>query len=94
MTNVNQIKSRVLPIVKSAGVTRCALFGSYAKGEANEKSDVDLLIEIPRGTGLFTLVSLKNKLEKELDKKVDLVTYQSINPYLRESILNNQLQIL
>jgi hypothetical protein len=93
-TNINQIKNKVLPIVKQAGVTRCAIFGSYAKGEAKEKSDIDLLIDVPQGTGLFAFVNLKNKLEKALKKKVDLVTYKSINPYIRESILKNHLPIL
>ncbi|MFA7676128.1 MAG: nucleotidyltransferase family protein [Candidatus Shapirobacteria bacterium] len=92
--NINQIKTKVLPIVKQAGVTRCAIFGSYVRGEAREESDIDLLVDVPYGTGLFAFVSLKNKLETTLKKKVDLVTYNSINPYIRESILKDQLLIL
>ena len=94
ITNVNQIKTKVLPIMKQAGVTRCAIFGSYVKGEAKEKSDIDLLVDVPQGTGLFAFVNLKNKLETALKKKVDLVTYNSINPYIRESILKDQFPIL
>ena len=83
-----------MPILKQAGVTRSAIFGSYARGENNQDSDVDILIDVPRGTTLFDIVELQTQLENKLEKKVDLVTYRSINPQLRESILNRQVQIL
>jgi len=87
-------KKKALPILKQAGVTRSAIFGSYARGENNQDSDVDILIDVPRGTTLFDIVELQTQLENKLEKKVDLVTYRSINPQLRESILNRQVQIL
>jgi len=92
--SVDQIKNKILPILKEAGVTRSSLFGSYVKGEAKKESDIDILVEVPKGTGLFAFVELQRKLEKTLHKKVDLVTYKSIHPLLRDRILEEQLPIL
>ncbi len=46
MPDINEIKRAVVPIACSYGVKRLYLFGSYAKGTANEKSDVDLLVQL------------------------------------------------
>ncbi len=50
---IEEIKSKVLPILKQAGVLKSSIFGSVARGEANENSSVDFLIEAPTGIGLF-----------------------------------------
>lgn len=92
--NIDQIKSKVIPILKEAGVTKSALFGSYVRGEAKKSSDIDMLVEVPKGTGLFAFVKLQHRLENVLHKKVDLVTYRSIHPLLRSRILKEQLPIL
>lgn len=85
---------KALPILKNAGVTRSALFGSYIHGAQRRESDVDMLVELPEGKNLFDLVDLKERLEEVLDKKVDLLTYNSLHPLLREKIMQEQVQIL
>lgn len=80
--------------MKKAGVSRCAVFGSYVRGEAKKSSDIDILVDVPKGTGLFAFVGLKHKLEDALKKKVDLVTYDALHPMLRERILQEQRPIL
>lgn len=92
--DLDQIKKKTVPILKKAGVTRSAIFGSYVRDEERKDSDIDMLVEVPRGTGLFGFVGLKHKLEDVLGKKVDLVTYNSIHPRLRDRILNEQVRIL
>lgn len=92
--NLDLIKQKAVPILKEAGVIRSALFGSYVRGDNTNESDIDLLIDVPRGTTLFDIVELQIRLEESLQKKVDLVTYRSIHPRLRESILEHQVQIL
>lgn len=93
-TDIDQIKTKALPVLKEAGVTRSAIFGSYVRAENREDSDIDILVELPRGTGLFAFVGLKHKLENALNKKVDIVTYHSIHPSLRDRILREQLPII
>lgn len=92
--DIDEIKQKVVPILKEAGVTRSSLFGSYVRGDNTDNSDIDMLIEVPRGTTLFDIVELQMKLEEKLQKKVDLVTYRSIHPRLRDSILSSQFPIL
>lgn len=92
--NLDQIKSKVLPILKEAGITRSAIFGSYVRGDNKKDSDIDILVDFPRGKGLFEFVGLQFKLEDALEKKVDLVEYESLHPLLKGRILAEQVQIL
>ena len=72
------------------GVKRLAVYGSFAKGLHTRKSDVDLLVELERPLG-FEFVSLANDLEGLLERKVDLVTLQTLsrnrsNPRYRKMV--------
>lgn len=89
-----EIKEKILDILKKAGVTHSALFGSTSQGKATEASDVDLLVEFEKGKSLLDLAQLKADLEEALQKKVDVVTYQSLSPLMREQILKEQVPIL
>ncbi len=92
--NLDNIKNKALPILKEAGVTRSSLFGSYVRGEETEDSDIDVLVELPKGKSLLDLIGLENKLQEALGKKIDLLTYKSISPYLKVYIQKDQIQIL
>lgn len=92
--SISEIKRRALPILKEEGVTKAALFGSIIRGEAGENSDIDILVDLPRGKSLFDLAGLQMKLVKVLGREVDIITYSSINPLLKDSILKYQLPIL
>jgi predicted nucleotidyltransferase len=69
------------------GVKSLALFGSAARGEARQDSDVDLLVEFSRPVGLFHFMEVKEFLEEVLGRRVDLVTPDALKPQLREAIL-------
>ncbi len=92
--DLTSIKNKSIPVLSSAGVTRSSLFGSIVSGGFNDNSDVDFLIELPRGKTLLDFMDLKEKLEAALGKSVDLVTYKSISPYLKDSILKSQFQLI
>jgi hypothetical protein len=82
-------------ILIEGGVKRAALFGSFARGDATEDSDVDLLIEFKgKKKSLLDLAALKIQLEESLGKNVDLITYNSLHPLLRDRILSEQVIIL
>jgi predicted nucleotidyltransferase len=89
------IKKKALPILKRYAVKRASIFGSFARGTAKSKSDVDFLIEYKgKNNSLFDLVDLKYDLEHSLNRKVDLITYNSIHWRIRDSILSEQIVIL
>ncbi len=91
---LDQIKQKAIPLLKESGVLRSSLFGSYVRGEQTKESDIDMLIEFPRGKSLLDLIRLEMKLEEILGRKVDLLTYKSISPYLIDSVQKDQVQIL
>lgn len=92
--NVKDISGRIIPVLKRYGVSRAALFGSTARGEAKAGSDVDILVEIDTDISLLDFVGLKLELEEILGRKVDLVEYGAIKPLIREEILREQVVIL
>jgi len=91
---IENIKTKILPILKQAGVKRSSLFGSYIRGEETKRSDIDILVELPKGKSLFDFVDLGLQLEKALGQKVDLVEYSTIKPRLKPYILDSQMRIL
>lgn len=83
-------KKEITPILKKRGVAKAAFFGSFARGEATKRSDIDLLVRFKGSRGLLDLVGLRFELEKKLGKKVDLLTYGAIHPRLKRYILKDQ----
>ncbi len=76
------------------GVKSLSVFGSVARGEAGPESDVDLLVEFKRPIGLFEFIDLREFLEKELQRPVDLVTASVFrNPYRKKSIYADLTQL-
>jgi len=92
--NIEEIREKIIPILKRYGVKRSGIFGSLVRGEANEYSDVDILVEIESDISLLDFVGLKIEIEETLGKKVDLVEYSTIKPLIRERILSEQVIIL
>ena len=93
-TTVAKIQKIIVPILKKRGVLRSALFGSTATGKAKRGSDIDLLIEPAHGSTLYDLIDLKDILERAVKKDVDLVTYRSLSPHLRKSVLRDMIPII
>ncbi|HIH11458.1 TPA: nucleotidyltransferase family protein [Candidatus Woesearchaeota archaeon] len=88
------LQKKVVPILKKNGVVKAGIFGSYARGEEKKNSDVDILIQFKGRKSMFDLVHLEHELEDRLRKKVDVITYKSIHPLLKESILKDEVRIL
>ena len=93
-TNLNSLKKIIVPILKKNGVMKAGIFGSVARGEATKKSDVDILIKFKGRKSIFDLAHLELELEETVHRKVDVVTYKSIHPLLKEKILNEEVGIL
>ena len=71
---IEEIRGKAVPVAKAYGVKSVGLFSSYARGEANQKSDVDLYIDRGRLRSLIQYFSFIGELEKSLGCHVDVVT--------------------
>jgi uncharacterized protein len=80
-------KERIETIAKGYGVYHIRIFGSVARNEANEKSDIDLLIDLEPGRSLFDLSGFIADMEELLDYPVDAVTENGLKPRMRNQVL-------
>ena len=85
--NVN-IQS-IRPILEKNGVEFAGVFGSRARGEETNDSDIDILVRFKRPMSLSQFVRLKKTLCEKLQMPVDLVTEQSLSPYLKDRALKD-----
>jgi hypothetical protein len=91
--SLERIKRTIMRILKKYHVKKAGIFGSYVRGEQTTKSDIDIIIDPPKGIGL-KFVSIAFDLEEALHKKVDLLTYKGIHPLIKERVLKEEVRIL
>ena len=93
-SQIDRFKDIILDVLKKHDVKRASLFGSIVRGEMTPDSDIDILVEFQGRKSLLNLGGLKVELEEKLQCKVDILTYNSIHPLLREQILAEKVEIL
>ena len=86
-TIIKSVTQRVKP-------TLVGVFGSYARGEENEKSDIDILIDFDIKVDLLELIGIEQELSELLGIKVDLITLRSLNNSLKPYIKSDLIQLL
>ena len=77
----------ILRIAAGHGARNVRLFGSVARGENHESSDVDFLVDMEAGRSLLDLIGLGQDLEALLHRKIEVLTDASVHPALRDRIL-------
>ena len=75
------------------GVKKIGIFGSYSRGEANEGSDLDILVEFEKPIGLFKFLELEEYLSDLVGVKVDLVSKKALKPHIGKRILEEVVMI-
>ncbi len=89
-----EVKRQVFPVLQRHDIARAAIFGSFARGEIETGSDLDILVEFRGEKSLLDLVALKLDLEEALGRNVDVLTYDGLHPAIRDRILSEQVVIL
>ena len=90
---IQQKRRQVLEIAQGHGARNVRIFGSVARGETTETSDLDLLIEMAPERTLLDIVAIKQDLEELLGCKVDVLTEAAISPYLRDKVLHEAVRL-
>ncbi len=90
---LKELIPKIIKVLKKNNVKKAGIFGSYARGEEKKDSDIDILIEPPKGIG-FGFAGIEIQLTEALKKKIDLITYKYISPYLKDRILKEEIRIL
>ena len=80
--------------IKTDSLSAIVLFGSVARKEETDISDIDLLVVFDHPLGLFTFMELKDHLEGILGTRVDLVTEKALHPHLRNKILKESIHVI
>jgi predicted nucleotidyltransferase len=77
-------------LLKDHGVISASVFGSYARGENNEDSDLDLLVKLNDSSSLYDLIDLQRVLESTINHKVDIATklHPRFEPYITPNLVN------
>ena len=91
MPTIEEIKKTAALVGQQYGVEKIFLFGSYARGDNNESSDIDFRIDKGSIRGLFQLCGFKNKLEDILGRDVDVLTTQSLDDKFLSSIAKEEI---
>ncbi|RZN38356.1 MAG: hypothetical protein EF813_05030 [Methanosarcinales archaeon] len=91
---IEELKTRIARTLKRHDVARAAIFGSFARGDAEENSDLDILVEFRGEKSLLDLVGLKLELEDSLGISVDVLTYNALHPAIRDRVLSEQVMVL
>ncbi len=94
MKTLETITNDIVPVLRKNGVLRSFAFGSYARNEAGETSDLDLLVSFVEPKSLFDLVRLEQELEDRLEICVDLITEESLHPSLRPAVDREKIRVL
>ena len=91
MRTIEDIRQQIAPICRKYGVRAVYLFGSYARGEANDKSDVDFYVELGKIRDLFMLSAFRLELVDALQMEVDLVTKTPENSEFQKELMRGEV---
>ena len=80
-------KEQILALSAKYGASNVRIFGSVANGTADEKSDIDFLVDLEKGRSLFDLGGLLMDLQGLFNRKVDVVTENGLHWYIKERII-------
>lgn len=94
LDELRQKKDLIEALIRRYGAGRIRVFGSVARGEERPDSDVDFLVELPRGYDLFTQrLPLAEHLQDLIQRKVELVPEHELNRHIREQVIREAVEL-
>jgi uncharacterized protein len=93
LETLRERRGDILEMASRHGASNVRVFGSVARGDTNEDSDIDVLIDLEEGRSLFDLIAVKQDLEDLFGCKVDVGTARSLRPRLKDRVLREALPL-
>jgi len=90
---IDKQRNQILTIAARYGADNVRVFGSVARGEADDQSDVDFLVDLEEGRSLFDLGGLLMDLQALLHRRVDVVTSAGLRPRIRDRVLREAVRL-
>lgn len=90
---ISDRKEQILALAADYGASRVRVFGSVARGTADDKSDIDFLVDLAPGRSLFDLGGLLYELQRLLGRPVDVITTAGLRPRIRDRVLKEAVPI-
>jgi predicted nucleotidyltransferase len=81
-----EVRDTIRDVLQTEGADYVAVFGSYVRGEETSESDIDILVRFAEPTSLLDVTRIERELSDELGIQVDLVTEQSLSPYIADHV--------
>ena len=91
---IDVIKTKTAPIFKRHNINEAYLFGSVARGDDTEGSDIDILARFQKMGGLFGYMKVKHDLEDALGRTVDLVQIEALRPEFKERVDSQKVRLV
>jgi predicted nucleotidyltransferase len=91
---IKEIAGQITPILKKNGISKAALFGSIVRGQEEDSSDIDILVNFDEGVTLLDVAGLQFEFEQVLGRKVDLVSEKFLYRRIRDRVNKEQIKIL
>lgn len=86
-------RDEIFSIAFKYGVNKIRLFGSTARQEDTDSSDIDFLVNLDDDRSLFDLIGFKHSMEDIFNKKIDVITFDSLHKDIKEHVLNEMIEI-
>jgi predicted nucleotidyltransferase len=86
-------REQIFILAAKYGASKVRVFGSVARGVADDKSDIDFLVTLEQGRSLFDLGGLLSDLQKLLGRPVDVITPAGLRPRVRERVLKEAIAL-
>ena len=93
MSELRERRDEIMEVAPAAGATRVRVFGSVARGDATEASDLDFLVDLEPGRSLLDLGGLLMDLQDLLERDVDVVTERGLRPRVAKRVLADAIEL-
>ncbi|MBS1905539.1 MAG: XRE family transcriptional regulator [Actinobacteria bacterium] len=91
LERVRRKRDEIVAVLAAHGLTNAGIFGSVARGEETLTSDIDLLVDVPPGVGLFAMLRAQGELETLLGRTVDLIPREGLKPDVASNVSRDEV---